>query len=1114
MVNMDVCRALRHTAMAISLVCGLVARAEDRQATEAWGAAYTGTDVTGDHVLALWTFDSGAAELTAGGGRELALKLEGADIVDDGRFGKGLQCFRGYPVEDKPHRAVCAHQAYLSPTGPFTIEMWIKPAPELNADYPSAFLIDKKYVSHVDYQVTLGGPARNGTRVLHANLGFGADSASFASDSAAFAPGRWTHIAFTYDAKGNGRFYRDGKSLGGTSHPGREATAPGQRGLTIGDRNGSLYHGFPGIIDQVRICAGVLEFRPAVIALRSVRRVYRRMEKGIVLRFAVTNRRRTPLQDAACRFALAGRATAPAALGVLEPGAEGLVEFPLDTTLRPDAYQLSARVDIGGDLPYSATERFEITLVKRPRPRRMPVVMWGIGGTDNVIEQLDTLAQIGFTHCLCGGADFKMIWDAKQPGPAAKPETVAAARAMMDRALAADIHVLMGLSPGRWADGITEYGRVDRNGGLEKHVNGLHPEVQQFCYNVGASVAQTYGEYPALDGAMIHTEVRGHSSPSFAALDREAYRQFNGGEIPAQVAGRNGVRYDALEEFPADRIIPDEHPLLVYYRWYWKQGDGWNALHSALHRGLKTTANPRFWTFHDPAVRVASTWSNGGEVDVLSQWTYSYPDPIRIGTATDELFAMAAGAEHDQRVMKMTQVIWYRRQTAPMPGEQAQVADAFFDDHDHGSGTEADAPEPQRYRARWEREIPDAAFITIAPMHLREAFWAKLARPIRGIMYHGWQSLVPTPDVKGYRYTNPATQDELRRLVQCVVEPLGPALLDVPDRPSDIAFLESFTSQVFARRGTYGWNGGWAGDAYLILQYAQLQPCVIYEETLLRDGLDRYRVLVLTDCDVLTESVVSAVEAFQHRGGLVVADERLVPRLNPDILLPSHDRPTEADKAKALLLEKAAALRRELDPHYRRYAQSTTPDVLTRCRTAGSADYLFVLNDRREYGTYVGHHGLVMENGLPAEADVRVARQGTVYDLVRHQRIAELRNAGINTFHVALGPCEGRLFMITARAIATLQLDVPEQATRGDALTVNVGVQDAAGVSIDAVVPVQVRVTDPEGRVAEFSGHYGARHGALQVLCDLAHNDTAGVWTVTSRELASGRDAVRYVRVH
>ena len=70
--------------------------------------------------------------------------------------------------------------------------------------------------------------------------------------------------------------------------------------------------------------------------------------------------------------------------------------------------------------------------------------------------------------------------------------------------------------------------------------------------------------------------------------------------------------------------------------------------------GAEVHRPPHWWTFFDPAVRVPSLWGSGGGVDVISQWTSS--QPIKIGQATDELFAMAAGRP-GQRVMKMTQVI-------------------------------------------------------------------------------------------------------------------------------------------------------------------------------------------------------------------------------------------------------------------------------------------------------------------------------------------------------------------------------------------------------------------------------------------------------------------------
>ena len=248
-------------------------------------------------------------------------------------------------------------------------------------------------------------------------------------------------------------------------------------------------------------------------------------------------------------------------------------------------------------------------------------------------------------------------------------------------------------------------------------------------------------------------------------------------------------------------MIPDDQPLYRYFQWFWREGDAWPALNTATARGLKRGATDRadLWTFHDPAVRVASVFGSGGEVDVLSQWTYSYPEPLRIGLPTDELLAMVRGASTPQRVMKMTQLIWYRSQTAPIAeGDQPQI------------------------RSPWDDHDPDAAYITIAPMHLREAFWTKISRPIQGIMYHGWQSLVPTDYPSSYRYTHPETQHELRRLVHEIVEPLGPMLRRVPAARHDVAFYESFAAQMFAHRGAYGWSHTWTGDCYQVLQHAGL----------------------------------------------------------------------------------------------------------------------------------------------------------------------------------------------------------------------------------------------------------------------------------------------------
>lgn len=1081
----------------IRLTCVLTASAwilHAEQSCENWLSPYAGADMTGEKVMGLWTF----TDLKDASGKGRDAVLHGAVLASDARLGACLESFCGWPVEDKRHAAVVANHPSLSPRGAFTLEMWIKPKPEF-ADYPEAFLVDKKYVAHTDYQWTVGAADKGGRRCVYLRLGFGDDSENYGSEPAVFATNIWTHLAVTYDGSGTVRFFRDGASLGTVTRTGRGRIAPGGHPLSIGDRIGSLYHGFPGYLTQVRLCQGALEFRPVTLTLASDRSVFVRMEKTPSLRFTLANAQRQAARGVSVRCTVGGRETARDLISELAPGESRTLEVPIDTALRPGSYTLQVCVEMplkDAAALYASDERVTFTLVPR-RPPRMPVVMWGLYGAANVLRELPRLTEIGFTHCLGFGADYGRVFEAGQPIAPDTPERVAEVKRMLDTALAHDVGIIATLSPGHWAaNAKPEFRRVDRksvSSGKKPALCAAFPAMQTFAFHVGASVAQAYSAFPAWQAALLHTEVRDGANVCWHAHDREAFRRATGADYPPDAPGKGGVDHTKLGDFPSDRVIPDDHPLLRFLSWYWKEGDGWNRMNAELHRGLRSTGRDGLWTFHDPAVRVASVYGSGGSADVLSQWTYSYPDPIRIGVATDELFAMARGAAQPQQVMKMTQLIWYRSQTAPAAkGDEVKKEPA----------------------SPWEDTDPDAAFPTIAPMHLREAFWTKLARPVRGIMYHGWGSLVPQSGEGSYRYTHPQTQHELRRLIQEVVEPLGPALLLIPDRPSDVAFLESFASQMFARRGTYGWGNGWAGDAYQMLLWAHLQPEIIYDETVKTRGLDGYRVLVMMDCDVLTAGVAAAVKAFQSRGGVVVGDDRLCPAIRADITVASYTRTRKADEDRAALIAKAAELRTALDARYRRYCDASTPDVVPRCRSYGSTDYLFAVNDRREFGDYVGQHGLVMENGLPTEATLSLARaSGHVYDLTVGRALEAHVRDGRLTVARTFDPCDGCVLMVTERAIDAVRVDVAKETHPCGCLPCTVSVVDRDEKPVDAVVPLHVDILDPAGAQAEWSGYYGAERGRLALALDLAPNDRRGLWQIRVRELASRRCATAFFRV-
>jgi hypothetical protein len=299
-----------------------------------------------------------------------------------------------------------------------------------------------------------------------------------------------------------------------------------------------------------------------------------------------------------------------------------------------------------------------------------------------------------------------------------------------------------------------------------------------------------------------------------------------------------------------------------------------------------------------------------------------------------------------------------------------------------------------------------------------------------------------------------------------------------------------------------------------MLMWARLQPGIVYDETVARCELDGFRVLVMMDCDVLTARVVAKVNAFQKGGGIVVGDERLCPAIKADVTVQSYERTRKADEDRAALLSKAAELRKALDGRYRSYCDSTTPDVVTRCRTYGKADYLFAVNDRREFGDYVGQHGLVMENGLPSEATLSLIRKGGhVYDLVAGREVEATVGQGRLQIHRDFGPCEGCVLMATDAAIAGVKIEAPPAAKRGESVACRISVVDDDGHPLAAVVPVKVEIRDPAGCDAEWSGYYGAKDGRMELKLDIAPSDRVGLWQIRVRELASGRESSAYFRV-
>ena len=664
-----------------------------------WESAYQGAEASGPQVLGLWKFDADdGADAT---GRLPKGVLQIGKLSAAGKLGGALESFAGFPDDDRSHGFIVPNSPRLTPSGAFTLELWLKPKPEFGKrDW--AVVIDKKYAGHDDYQLAFGASDAKQQRRLTLSLGFGSESQNFLSEPAVFLSDAWVHLAVTYDGKGKVRFFRNGESFGTADAPGRGAISAGQLPLSIGDRLGSNYPGFPGFLDEVRLTSGIREFGQVRITANWPRKAFVRHEPAPRWSVTVRNLKREPLSGAKLSVTIEGHPQQDVDLPLIAAGSAHDAGFSFDTKLRTDIYPVTISVLIPGEPPQRITELTSVVLVPRPVPDRMPVVMWGIGGVKEVVAELPRLKQIGFTHCFGGEVDQQRIAVAEDPVLTTKPEQMPAMIDMLDTALAQDFKILATTWPSYFEPYFPEYIQVDRHGKpyARKALTPNAPKVMQAFERAGASIAKTFAAHPAFDGLLANSEIRDESEVSFSEWDVAAYRQAFGASanFPDWVKSKYPPSYTTLKDFPANRVVPEDHPQLAFFRWWWAVGDGWNAAHSAVHHGLHRHSDRKdLWSFNDPVVRCPPLWGSGGDVDVLSQWTYTDPDPLRMSLPVDEMFAMASGRQPPARVMKMTQLFWYRSTTAP--------ADS--------SPRDGESP------AKWADKDPNTGFFSIHPHHLR-----------------------------------------------------------------------------------------------------------------------------------------------------------------------------------------------------------------------------------------------------------------------------------------------------------------------------------------------------------------------------------------------------------
>lgn len=594
-----------------------------------------------------------------------------------------------------------------------------------------------------------------------------------------------------------------------------------------------------------------------------------------------------------------------------------------------------------------------------------------------------------------------------------------------------------------------KYPRINRDG--SKHIKSADSTAPGCMDELRGYVeyhAEVMSKFDCTVGVMTESEERIWSKPSFARHCIDAYKAATGRDMPPEAEKRAAPHWSKLKDIPPDRVVDKDYRLLSFYRWFWADGEGSPRYYRMALDVFREKLGYVPFSMYDPAIRVPPLWGGAGGVTHNDQWKMCYPYPYEHAYIVSEQNAMAEGTP-GQRVVTLIQGIAASTALAPTNDLPAEV------------------PE-------WRRRNPTTKFITPPPDMMLEQLWAVVSRKLDGFGFHGWDALWVESDRTYYHYTNPETRRTVERFIRDVAKPLGPLLKAIPERPPQVAVLDTFASAILSGWRGYDWDRDSRHCGYLA-EAANLAPSTLYEEGIEKFGIpESVKVILACGQGVLTREMAAALKAFQKRGGKIVADASLAPAIKADAALPAvaydagkDDKDEAEDFGPDGELPKEMRLIRDCkrrDAGWRRraaelakicrvwapvHAEVDSRYVFLRTRTYRSADYVFAVNDKRDFGDYVGQWRRIMEKGVPNRATVTVHRRaGAVYDLVRHKAVPFSVKDGKTLIPVEYETSDGRLLMVVDRPLSRLAVSA-ETVDGGARVTVKTA--DA-----DAMIPIKV----------------------------------------------------------
>jgi hypothetical protein len=741
-----------------------------------------------------------------------------------------------------------------------------------------------------------------------------------------------------------------------------------------------------------------------------------------------------------------------------------------------------------------ATAKYSISLISRPNPNRLDVWLWMNGGPGQTFYE-----QHGFTSA--GGPMY----------PTSAPPDTTVDQIIrpyltpgMEETMRRGIDATFVPHNGLWERDFTleppppgddiHYKGAGRYS--ERYYNPFNPVVAELQNRANERMMRAIGDYPNLKFAFVGME--------WVDDLWQANTNVGGLELMKKELGFTPDQIGEVK-YLAPGVIPDNDRLYNYMKYVYKKGNG-TAMVCQRAAEVIHRFRPDVQVLADP-YRTAALYDLYPGLDLIETWTYTNPDP-KLMLYIDTLLAACKPA--NQTPLQVITLLTYAGTIAP--------------------------------EEKW--------WMLMGPDRIRETSWIVMSRAVPIIGYFYGSECDPVKYVDDTFRVPYESTEAIKQLSDKLYKPYGPMIRQMKRTPRRIALLNSYSSRVHTRSpGLLGYNNEQILHFQSVMEMAHLNTDIVFDETIERYGLDGYDVLVMPKCDTLTSTVYRKIQDFQKRGGILVSDQYLGPKfsnvirfdfdftyrnkVNANALLKNqmhvgtgsddHIKPgttpmesavgVTAEDDRINMLSYAEKLRKTLAGKIDPSVWCDRMDVLFNQTESNGVKYLFVINDRREYGPRVGQYKAMLEKLIPQTVNVHVktSQAGLVaYDLLRQKQLdvtTPATGGDSISFPVELGDLGGTIIALYPHPLRKLELAAGDGVLGGKPITLKINVLDDNGKAPAGLFPLKLTLTDPKGYDADVSDYYCAKDGSIDVPFHPALNDRPGQWKLHVEDLTAGLSA-------